>query len=219
MSKSEIVSLFSKNFSTDEISIGSLEERKTQNNMKYISIPIFYNDDKFKIKLKNQHFKVFVMKNQFGTNWSLGIKVTDDNCVVFMQIQQRIQSLIKNEKQNVKNMINKTIYANGFNIKYTKDNDNPKVYAKLFSSNDKISTRFNILTKNKNIREVSGSEYIQKPLFGDVVFTIHHVFIGNAYSIVIYCNEVLIKEVIRQKSHFSDGYKNIEESEDKDSPH
>ena len=184
-----------KEYNTEKISLGSLQSKKSRDTgIMYQNIPIFYDGRNALVHLCGR-FKLEEDVSFDGSpNYSnsLGVEVDADNRKLFEDFEKKLQSLAGVDRFKF--------------IKYG------RVYLKIYF-NDKGE----MAPKFWKVFEKDGKEYkkkirdkeslIWKYIEGEVVFSIANIFAGSAadeksMSIICVAKEILVKEVMKEKSYF-----------------
>ena len=196
-------------------SLGSLQSKKSRDTgIRYQNIPIFYDGRNALVHLCGR-FKLEEDVSFDGSpNYSnsLGVEVDADNRKLFEDFEKKLQSLTGVDRFKF--------------IKYG------RVYLKIYF-NDKGE----IAPKFWKVFEKDGKEYkkkirdkeslIWKYIEGEVVFSIANIFAGSeadekSMSIICVAKEILVKEVMKEKSYFREypvGEESEEEGKDEHTPH
>ena len=180
-------------YNTQKISLGSLQDKKSSCGIKYQNIPILYDGKKALVHLCGRFNLEEDVSFDGSPNYSnsLGVEVDADNRKLFEDFEKKLQSLT------------------GYELKLIKYG---RVYLKIyFNDKDEMAPKF------WKVFEKDGKEYkkkirdkeslIWKYIEGEVVFSIANIFAGSAadeksMSIICVAKEILVKEVMKEKSYF-----------------
>ena len=181
------VKLTGKDVAIDKISLGGTEQ-KTSGKYNYCMTQVLYDEKPF-IITETAKMKIFSLKKTF----SIGLDVNKTNQDYFEKIEKRISELYDD-----------------LEIKLLKPtNDYLKVYAKLYSSNDKIYTPFRIVENGKK-KIVNPEDYIGISFHGKIALKISRIYDGNCVSLICEAQEVLIEDIYIPPSIF-DEYSDAED--------
>ena len=204
-------------YNTQKISLGSLQDKKSRNGIKYQNIPILYDGRKALVHLCGRfHLEEDVSFDASpNDSHSLAIEVDADNRKLFEDFEKKLQSLTGADEVKL--------------IKYG------RVYLKIYF-NDKGE----MVPKFWKVFEKDGKEYkkairdkeylIWKYIEGEIVFSIANIFVGSeadekntkSKSIICVAKEILVKEVMTEKSYFGKypvGEDSDDEGKDEHTPH
>ena len=194
-----------KEYNTQKISLGSLQDKKSRDTgIRYQNIPILYDGRNALVHLCGRFNLEEDVSFDGSPNYSnsLGVEVDADNRKLFKDFEKKLQSLT------------------GYELKLIKYG---RVYLKIYF-NDKGE----MAPKFWKVFEKDGKEYkkkirdkeslIWKYIEGEIVFSIANIFVGSeadekntkskerssgrAQSIVCVAKEILVKEVMTEKSYF-----------------
>ena len=183
------VKLTGKDVKMDKISLGGTEQ-KTSGKYNYFMTQVLYDEKPFVIT-ETAKMKMFSLKKTFSNS----LDVNKTNRDYFEKIEKRISELYDD-----------------LEIKLLKPtNDYLKVYAKLYSSNDKIYTPFRMVENGKK-KLVDPKDYIGISFHGKIALKISRIYDGNCVSLICEAQEVLIEDFYHPPSIF-DEYSDAEDSD------
>ena len=171
------------NYNTQKISLGSLQNKKSREGVEYQKIPILYDGRKALVHLCGRFNLEEDVSFDSSPNYSnsLGVEVDDDNRKLF-------EDLIKYGRVYLK------IYVND------KGEMAPKFW-EVFCEDGKSGSSEQ---SSKEYKKAVWDEesLLGKYIEGEVVFSIANVFVGKSKSIICVAKEILVKEVMAEKSYF-----------------
>ena len=194
-----------KEYNTQKISLGTLQDKKSRDTgIRYQNIPILYDGRNALVHLCGRFNLEEDVSFDGSPNYSnsLGEEVDADNRKLFEDFEKKLQSLTgANELKFIKyDRVYLKIYFND------KGEMAPK-FCKVFEKDGK--------EYKKKIRDKES--LIWKYIEGEVVFSIANIFVGSeaekntkskerssgrAQSIICVAKEILVKEVMTEKSYF-----------------
>ena len=169
------------NYNSQKISLGSIQNKKSRGGKKYQNIPILYDERKALVHLCGR----FQVRPQ-----AVVVEVDDDNRKLFEDFEKKLQSEAGDEIKL---------------IKYD------RVYLKIYFSGRKMSPKFwQVFEKDgeEYKKAILGKEaFIGEDIEGEIVFSIANIFVGknngrDTKSIICVAKEILIREIIEEKSYF-----------------
>ena len=184
-------------YNTQKLSLGSLQDKKSRDTgIRYQNIPILYDERNALVHLCgrfNLEEDVFFDGSPNYSN-SLGVEVDADNRKLFEDFEKKLQSLTGANELKF--------------IKYG------RVYLKIyFNDKGEMAPKFwKVFVKDgkeykKKIRDKES--LIWKYIEGEIVFSIANIFVGSeaekntkSKSIICVAKEILVKEVMKEKSYF-----------------
>ena len=177
------------NYNTQKISLGSLQNKKSREGIEYQNIPILYDGKRAIFHLCGRFNLEEDVSFDSSPNYSnsLGVDVDDDNRKLFEDFEEKLQSLTGDDELKL--------------IKYD------RVYLKIY-----VNDKGEMAPKIWEVFCEDGKEY-KKPVWdeeallgkyieGEVVFSIANIFVGKSQSIICVAKEILVKEVVNEKSYF-----------------
>ena len=177
------------NYNTQKISLGSLQNKKSREGIEYQNIPILYDGKRVIFHLCgrfNLEEDVYFDSSPNYSN-SLGVDVDDDNRKLFEDFEEKFQSLTGDGELKL--------------IKYG------RAYLKIYvNDKGKMGPKFweVFCEDGKEYKKAVWDEeaLLGKCIEGEVVFSIANIFVGKSQSIICVAKEILVKEVINEKSYF-----------------
>ena len=162
------------NYNTQKISLGSLQNKKSREGIEYQNIPILYDGKRSIVHLCGRFNLEEDVSFDSSPNYSnsLGVDVDDDNRKLFEDFEEKLQSLTGDGELKL--------------IKYD------RVYLKIY-----VNDKGEMAPKFWEEEALLG-KYIE----GEVVFSIANIFVGKSQSIICVAKEILVKEVMNEKSYF-----------------
>ena len=169
------------NYNSKKISLGSLQDKKSRGGKKYQNIPILFDERKALVHLCGK----FQLRPD-----AVAVEVDADNRKLFEDFEKKLQSLTGDEVKL---------------IKYD------RVYLKIYLREGKMVPKF------WKVFEKAGKEYkkaildkesfIGENIEGEIVFSIANIFVGkntgrNTKSIICVAKEILVREIMEEKSYF-----------------
>ena len=178
------------NYNSQKISLGSLQDKKSRDTgIRYQNIPILYDERNALVHLCGRFNFEEDVSFDSSPNYSnsLGVEVDADNRKLFEDFEKKLQSLTGDCELKL--------------IKYG------RVYLKIYF-NDKGE----MAPKFWEVFEKDGKEYkkaiwdeeslLGKNIEGEIVFSIANILVGKPQSIICVAKEILVKEVMTEKSYF-----------------
>ena len=174
------------NYNTQKISLGSLQNKKSREGIEYQNIPILYDGKRAIVHLCGR----------FNLEEDVSFDGYPNNRKLFEDFEKKLQSLTGDGELKL--------------IKYG------RVYLKIYV-NDKgeMAPKFwEVFCEDgkSGSSEQSSKEYkkavwdeeslLGKYIEGEVVFSIANIFVGKSKSIICVAKEILVKEVMNEKSYF-----------------
>ena len=153
------------------------------------------------------NFRIFKFDNKNGPVYSLAINRTGDNKTFF----RKLNSAIAN--QSCKILKDHTVTPENFEL--LKENKySCSVFAKIYLRKSG-KTRCRISRgSHKNLIEID--ELVDENFRESCILKIYQAYIGSSKSISLSVEEILVREVDRKKSYFSDESDESKESEDEE---
>ena len=176
-------------YNTQKISLGSLQNKKSREGIEYQNIPISYDGKRAIVHLCGRFNLEEDVSFDSSPNYSnsLGVEVDDDNRKLFEDFEKKLQSLTGDGELKL--------------IKYG------RVYLKIY-----VNDKGEMAPKFWEVFCEDGEEYkkavwdeeslLGKYIEGEVVFSIANIFVGKSKSIICVAKEILVKEVMNEKSYF-----------------
>ena len=177
-------------YNTQKISLGSLQDKKSRDTgIRYQNIPILYDERNALVHLCGRFNLEEDVSFDSSPNYSnsLGVEVDADNRKLFEDFEKKLQSLTGDCELKL--------------IKYG------RVYLKIYF-NDKGE----MVPKFWEVFWKDGKEYKKaiwdeeslpgKNIEGEIVFSIANILVGKPQSIICVAKEILVKEVMNEKSYF-----------------
>ena len=168
-------------YNTQKISLGSLQNKKSKEGIEYQKRAIVHLCGRF-----NLEEDVSFDSSPNYSN-SLGVDVDDDNRKLFEDFEEKLQSLTGDGELKL--------------IKYG------RVYLKIY-----VNDKGEMAPKFWEVFCEDGKEYkkavwdeeslLGKYIEGEVAFSIANIFVGKSQSIICAAKEILVKEVMNEKSYF-----------------
>ena len=191
------------NYNPKKISLGSLQDKKSRNGKKYQNIPILYDGRKALVHLCGRFTLIpdlslnisDVVAGAVTDSNSLAVEVDADNRKLFEDFEKKLQraaaqSLTDDEIDNELKL-----------IKYG------RVYLKIY-----LNDEGKMIPKFWKVFEKDGKEYKKsildkeslnwKNIEGEIVFSIANIFVGGSKSIICVAKEILVREIMEEKSYF-----------------
>ena len=175
-------------YNTQKISLGSLQNKKSREGIEYQNIPILYDGKKAIVHLCGR-FNLEDVSFDSSPNYSnsLGVEVDADNRKLFEDFEKKLQSLTGDCELKL--------------INYG------RVYLKIY-----VNDKGEMAPKFWEVFCEDGKEYkkeiwdeeslLGKYIEGEVVFSIANIFVGKSQSIICVAKEILVKDVMNEKSYF-----------------
>ena len=177
------------NYKPEKISIRGLQNKKSREGIEYQNILILYDGKKAIVHLCGRFNLEEDVSFDSSPNYSnsLGVEVDDDNRKLFEDFEKKLQSL-----------------TGDCELKLTKYG---RVYLKIY-----VNDKGEMAPKFWEVFWKDGKEYkkeiwdeeslLGKNIEGEVVFSIANIFVGKSQSIICVAKEILVKEVMNEKSYF-----------------
>ena len=177
------------NYKPEKISIRGLQNKKSREGIEYQNIPILYDGKKAIVHLCGRFNLEEDVSFDSSPNYSnsLGVEVDDDNRKLFEDFEKKLQSLTGDCELKL--------------IKYG------RVYLKIY-----VNDKGEMAPKFWEVFCEDGKEYkkaiwdeeslLGKNIEGEIVFSIANIFVGKSQSIICVAKEILVKEVMNEKSYF-----------------
>ena len=177
-------------YNTQKISFGSLQDKKSREGIEYQNIPILYDERNALVHLCGRFNLEEDVSFDSSPNYSnsLGVEVDDDNRKLFEDFEKKLQSL-----------------TGDCELKLIKECD--RVYLKIY-----VNDKGEMLPKFWEVFWKDGKEYkksiwdeeslLGKNIEGEIVFSIANILVGKPQSIICVAKEILVKEVMTEKSYF-----------------
>ena len=177
------------NYKPEKISIRGLQNKKSREEIEYQNIPILYDVKKAIVHLCGRFNLEEDVSFDSSPNYSnsLGVEVDDDNRKLFEDFEKKLQSLTGDCELKL--------------IKYG------RVYLKIY-----VNDKGEMAPKFWEVFCEDGKEYkkeiwdeeslLGKNIGGEIVFSIANTFVGKSQSIICVAKEILVKEVMNEKSYF-----------------
>ena len=205
------------NYKPEKISLGSLKNKKSKKEKKYQTIPILYDGRKALVHLCGRFrllpgpsFYTSPENNDFidetgitdnsSDGYSAALEVDADNRKLFEDFEKKIHSeVVESEQTKIKEWW-------GEGVKLIKECD--RVYIRIYFDGSKPAPRFwKVCEKDgeERKRRIWDTEsLVWKNIEGKIVFSIANIFLGEkAKSITCVAKEILVREIIEEKSYFS----------------
>ena len=205
------------NYKPEKLSLGSLQNKKSRLGKKYQNIPILYDGRKALVHLCGRFrllpgpsFYTSPENNDFidetgitdssPDGYSVALEVDADNRKLFEDFEKKIHSeVVESEQTKIKEWW-------GEGVKLIKECDT--VYLKIYFDGSKPAPRFwKVCEKDgeERKRRIWDTEsLVWKNIEGEIVFSIANIFLGKkAKSITCVAKEILVREIIEEKSYFS----------------
>ena len=180
--------------------------KKTSGKICFCLLPCLNNDQRLQVKLQTK-FKIFAHQED---TFSLGITLPEDHIQFFKDLEKHLNSAaMKLKKEITKIGPSFARFQEGdFILLKTDKSEQEKIYAKIYPSklpNSDFSCRFWELCDNRKKKPIlRQKDLINIPLRGQVVFSIKHLFCGNVKAITCIVDEVLVEEMVQEKSAFDE---------------
>ena len=196
----------SNKFKKEKLSLGKVQNKKSNKRKDYQNIPILYDEENTRIRMSGR-FKLKELEQRTG-DLSLVVQVDDDNRKLFEEFEEKLGTLINNKS-----------------LKWVKKDN---VYLKIYN---KPNWEMNV--KFWQLFERDGKEYrkplhnlenlIEKNFEGEVIFKLDKIFNGkinkrkdSLKSIISVAEEVHVRGIIKEHSYFEKEHPFFEESENED---
>ena len=182
--------MITTNYNSQKISLGSLQDKKSRDTgIRYQNIPILYDERNALVHLCGRFNLEEDVSFYSSPNYSnsLGVEVDADNRKLFEDFEKKLQSLTGDCELKL--------------IKYG------RVYLKIY-----FNEKGEMAPKFWEVFEKDGKEYkkaiwdeeslLGKNIEGEIVFSIANILVGKPQSIICVAKEILVKEVMTEKSYF-----------------
>ena len=191
-----------KTFKTSKISAAEVRENRSQE-FKYKSIRFAYDAAEVPPIRVDGNFRVFKFDNKNGPVYSLAINCTGDNESFFRKLNSVLAS------QSCRILKDRTVNPEDFEL--VKENKyGCSVFAKIYRSKCG-KAKFRIPKGSyKNLIEID--ELVDENFRGSCILRIYQAYISSSKSISLSVEEILVREVDRKESYFTD--ESEEEEED-----
>ena len=201
-----------KTFETNKISAAKVSENRSKD-FKYKSVTFAYDGEEVPPIRVDGNFRVFKFENKnarsaggaHGPVYSPAINCRGDNETFF----RKLNSVLAN--QSCKILKDQTVTPENFEL--VKDNKyGCSVFAKIYLRKSG-KTRCRISRgSHKNLIEID--ELVDENFRGSCILKIYQAYIGSSKSISLSVEEILVREVDRKESYFTD--EDDSESEDEE---
>ena len=204
------------NYNSQKLSLASLKNKKSRTGNSYKNIPILYDGRKALVHLCGRFrllpgpsFFTSPENNDFidetgitdysPDGYSVALEVDADNRKLFEDFEKKIQSeVLESEQTKIKEW--------GEGVKLIKEWD--RVYLRIYFDEGKPAPRFWKVCEEdgeeKKKRIWDTDSLVWKNIEGEIVFSIANIFLGkNTKSITCVAKEILVREIIEEKSYFS----------------
>ena len=204
------------NYNSQNLSLASLKNKKSKKEKKYQTIPILYDGRKALVHLCGRFrlppgpsFFTSPENNDFidetgitdysPDGYSVALEVDADNRKLFEDFEKKIQSeVLESEQTKIKEW--------GEGVKLIKECD--RVYLRIYFDEGKPAPKFWKVCEEegeeKKKRIWDTDSLVWKNIEGEIVFSIANIFLGkNTKSITCVAKEILVREIIEEKSYFS----------------
>ena len=204
------------NYNSQKLSLASLKNKKSKKEKKYQTIPILYDGRKALVHLCGRFrllpgpsFFTSPENNDFidetgitdysPDGYSVALEVDADNRKLFEDFEKKIQSeVLESEQTKIKEW--------GQGVKLIKECD--RVYLRIYFDEGKPAPKFWKVCEEegeeKKKRIWDTDSLVWKNIEGEIVFSIANIFLGkNTKSITCVAKEILVREIIEEKSYFS----------------
>ena len=204
------------NYNSQKLSLASLKNKKSKKEKKYQTIPILYDGRKVLVHLcgcfrllPGPSFFTSPENNDFidetgitdysPDGYSVALEVDADNRKLFEDFEKKIQSeVLESEQTKIKEW--------GEGVKLIKECD--RVYLRIYFDEGKPAPKFWKVCEEegeeKKKRIWDTDSLVWKNIEGEIVFSIANIFLGkNTKSITCVAKEILVREIIEEKSYFS----------------
>ena len=205
------------NYNSQKLSLGSLQNKKSRTGNRYQNIPILYDGRKALVHLcgrfrllpgpsfytspeNNNLVDETGITDNAPDGYSVALEVDADNRKLFEDFEKKIHSeVVESEQTKIKEWW-------GEGVKLIKECDT--VYLKIYFDGSKPAPRFwKVCEKDgeERKRRIWDTEsLVWKNIEGEIVFSIANIFLGKkAKSITCVAKEILVREIIEEKSYFS----------------
>ena len=177
-------------YNNQKISLGSLQDKKSRDTgIRYQNIPILYDERNALVHLCGRFNLEEDVSFDSSPNYSnsLGVEVDADNRKLFEDFEKKLQSLTGDCELKL--------------IKYG------RVYLKIyFNDKGEMAPKFwEVFWKDgKEYKKAIWDEesLLGKDIEGEIVFSIANILVGKPQSIICVAKEILVKEVMNEKSYF-----------------
>ena len=205
------------NYNSQKLSLGSLQNKNSRTGNRYQNIPILYDGRKALVHLcgrfrllpgpsfytspeNNNLVDETGITDNAPDGYSVALEVDADNRKLFEDFEKKIHSeVVESEQTKIKEWW-------GEGVKLIKECDT--VYLKIYFDGSKPAPRFwKVCEKDgeERKRRIWDTEsLVWKNIEGEIVFSIANIFLGKkAKSITCVAKEILVREIIEEKSYFS----------------
>ena len=176
-------------YNNQKISLGSLQDKKSRDTgIRYQNIPILYDERNALVHLCGRFNLEEDVSFDSSPNYSnsLGVEVDADNRKLFEDFEKKLQSLTGDCELKL--------------IKYG------RVYLKIYFNKGEMAPKFwEVFWKDgKEYKKAIWDEesLLGKDIEGEIVFSIANILVGKPQSIICVAKEILVKEVMNEKSYF-----------------
>ena len=165
------------------------------NDFKYKSIKFSYDGAEVPPIRVDGNFRVFMFDNKNGPVYSLAISCTEDNESLF----RKLNSALGNQSCTI--LKDHTVTPEDFEL--VKENKyRPSIFAKIYLRKSG-KTRCRISRGSyKNLTEID--ELVDENFRGSCILKVYQAYIGSIKSISLSVEEILVREVDRKESYFTD---------------
>ena len=195
-----------KSFKTSKISSAEVSEKCSQD-FKYKLVTFAYDGGEVPPLRVDGNFRVFKFENKNGPVYSLAINCTGDNESFF----EKLNSALAN--QSCKILKDRTVTPENFEL--VKENKyGCSIFAKIYLRKSG-KTRCRISRGSyKNLIQID--ELVDENFRGSCILKVYQAYIGSSKSISLSVEEILVREVDRKESYFTDESDESEESEEEE---
>ena len=193
-----------KTFKTSKISAVEVRENHSQE-FKYKSIRFSYDRAEVPPIRVDGNFRVFKFNNKNGPIYSLVINCTGDNESFF----RKLNTVLAN--QSCKILKDHAVTPEDFEL--AKENKyGCSVFAKIYrTKSGKAKCRIS-KGSYKNLIEID--ELVDENFRGSCILKVYQAYIGSSKSISLSVEEILVREVNRKESYFTDESDESDQEED-----
>ena len=180
--------------------------KKSSGKISFCLLPCLHNNERLQVKLATK-FKIYSHQED---SFSLGITLPAESKKFFKDLEKHLNALAKKKKPEIKEIgPNFARFQEGdFVLLKTDKSAQEKIYAKIYPSKlptQDFSCRFWEVCDEKKKKPISKpTKLINVPLRGQVVFSVKHLFCGNAKAITCIVDEVLVEEIVQAASAFDE---------------
>ena len=189
--------------------------KKSSGKVSFCLLPCLNNDKRLKVKLQTK-FKIFSHQEE---SFSLGISLPEEHIEFFKDLEKHLNSAAMEKKEEIKKLSPSfaRFQEGDFTLLKIDKSEQEKIFAKIYPSKipkTDFSCRFWELCDDMKKKPIlNAKQLIGMPLFGQVVFSIKHLFCGNVKAITCIVDEVLVKEMVQAASAFDEFEDKNEEAE------